>query len=257
MDDNWRRQDKKPLWPNLVWAKPEQKNRAGKLLVIGGHLHGFENAARAYEQALTAGIGQAKVVLPDKLRPVLGGQLEHAVFAPSTAAGTLASQGRSVLTEYISWADTLLFTQTGENSETVRLIVELISHTSRPAVMTGDILNLIKHDAYRLLDNSKMLVLEPKGLQILLKILQSPLTVRHDMGLRPLVLAMLSEPKLKLFKLAVVYEDTIVIAVDGQAVTTKRHQHPDPVSLAAWLAVWWSWRPAGGLDALATAAYEF
>lgn len=71
MNEYWFRQAKEPLFPDLLWSRPENKLQAGKLLIIGGHEHLFAAPAEAYSESLTAGIGVAKVLLPDKLQTIL------------------------------------------------------------------------------------------------------------------------------------------------------------------------------------------
>ena len=40
--DYWHKQtSSKPLFPELIWSRPENRQLAGKLLIIGGNLHGF------------------------------------------------------------------------------------------------------------------------------------------------------------------------------------------------------------------------
>ena len=66
--DFWLKQTSgKPLFPDIEWQKPEQKNLAGKLLIIGGNKLGFAAVAQAYTDALKAGIGECRVILPDSL----------------------------------------------------------------------------------------------------------------------------------------------------------------------------------------------
>ena len=40
--DYWHKQTaENPLYEDVLWARPENKHGAGKLLVVGGNLHGF------------------------------------------------------------------------------------------------------------------------------------------------------------------------------------------------------------------------
>ena len=41
----WHKQGTKPLYPDVIWSKPENKQAAGKLLIIGGHAYGFSAPA--------------------------------------------------------------------------------------------------------------------------------------------------------------------------------------------------------------------
>lgn len=65
----WHKQTAdKPLFPDLLWSRPENASFAGKLLIVGGNLYGFNNPAKAYEESKKAGIGVARVLLPDALQ---------------------------------------------------------------------------------------------------------------------------------------------------------------------------------------------
>ena len=65
----WRTQTStKPLFPDIEWAKPEQRSQAGRLGVVGGNKLGFAGVAEAYSRALNIGAGEVKVLLPDALK---------------------------------------------------------------------------------------------------------------------------------------------------------------------------------------------
>ncbi|HEX9594632.1 MAG TPA: hypothetical protein VF996_00655 [Candidatus Saccharimonadales bacterium] len=257
MDANWLKQGDDPLFGDMLWSKPERKSARGKLLIIGGHLHGFDRAAAVYENAIEAGAGEVKVVLPDKLKPVLGKSLEQAVFVASTSAGTLSKDSSGQLKSYVEWADVVVLAQTGYNSETSLLLVNLIAETDKPIILTDDALNDIKHDIGLALRPPVMAVLSLNGLQSLQSALKSQRAISHDMGLRPLVLALAGDDTLSKVAIATVYDNEIVTIAGGQAVSTKRSKQPELAALAAWMAVWWMWQPAKPFEAMAAAAFEF
>ena len=94
----WHRQTtEKPLFPDLLWSRPENKRHAGKLLIIGGNEHEFAAPAEAYAEAAKAGIGTAKVLLPNKLQKTIGKILENGEYAPSNNSGSFA---KSALAEW-------------------------------------------------------------------------------------------------------------------------------------------------------------
>ena len=54
----WQKQTAdKPLYPDIEWNKPERRDQAGKLLIVGGNKLGFSAAAEAYQTAKDAGVG--------------------------------------------------------------------------------------------------------------------------------------------------------------------------------------------------------
>ncbi|HXY18323.1 MAG TPA: hypothetical protein VEH48_02805, partial [Candidatus Nitrosopolaris sp.] len=123
-DTNWLRQTPdKPLFPDLLWSRPENKRQRGKLLIVGGNSHGFAAPASAFAAAGTAGIGAARVLLPDATQKTIGTGFTDAVFAPSTPSGSFSRQALAELLENAGWADgVLLAGDFGRNSETAILL---------------------------------------------------------------------------------------------------------------------------------------
>src|SRR6185295_14980513 len=105
----WHKQEQsKLIFPELEWSKPENKNQAGKLLIIGGNAHGFSAPAEAYNVAVQTGIGTAKVLLPVALKKVVGRVLENCDFVPSTPSGSFAQNSLAEVLDATTWADALL-----------------------------------------------------------------------------------------------------------------------------------------------------
>src|SRR6476646_5056032 len=87
----WRKQSNgQPLFPDLEWGKPERREQAGKLLIIGGNKLGFAAVAEAYQTAQASGVGEVKVVLPDCLKGMIPSALLDVVFAACTPSGSLS-----------------------------------------------------------------------------------------------------------------------------------------------------------------------
>ena len=139
MHDYWLRQDKEPLFPDLLWSRPENKRAAGKLLIIGGNLHGFNGVASSYTAALKSGAGSIRLVLPDALYKLLSIVIPDAVFAPSTSSGSFSQEAYGLILENLAWADAVLFAgEFGKNSETTILLEKLFSKLTIPSVLAGD-----------------------------------------------------------------------------------------------------------------------
>src|SRR5438105_14108225 len=119
MANYWHKQaSDKPLFPELLWSQPENRTQAGKLLIIGGNLHAIAAPAQAYAEALKAGIGSAKVVLPDVTKKTVGPLLENVEYAPSSRSGSFARNALASFVDLSQWADGVLITgDTGRNSE--------------------------------------------------------------------------------------------------------------------------------------------
>ena len=59
----WQQQTpESPLFPDIEWNKPERRNQAGKLGIIGGNRLGFATAAESYSLSFKAGVGDARVL---------------------------------------------------------------------------------------------------------------------------------------------------------------------------------------------------
>jgi hypothetical protein len=118
--DFWHKQTAdKPLYPDMQWSRPENRLFAGKLLVIGGSVHGFAAAGEAYAQATKAGIGTARMYLPDALQKVLGRTFEAGEFGPATPSGSFSQRALAEALAMANWGDgTLLAGDLGRNSET-------------------------------------------------------------------------------------------------------------------------------------------
>ena len=48
----WHKQTvEKPLFPDILWSRPQNKRQAGKLLIVGGHAESFAAVGEAYAAA--------------------------------------------------------------------------------------------------------------------------------------------------------------------------------------------------------------
>ena len=130
----WHKQTTdKPLFPDLAWSRPENKRQAGKLLIVGGNLHGFASPAEAYAESVRAGVGTARAMLPDCLRKIVGVLIENAEYAPCTPSGSFSQKALSEVLDPSNWADATLFAgDLGRNSETAILIEKFLAKARLP-----------------------------------------------------------------------------------------------------------------------------
>lgn len=136
----WSRQKLgEPLFPDILWTAPENKQQAGKLLIIGGNEHAFAKVAEAYQVALQTGAGQVRVVMPEALRKTVGGVLPDCEYAPSTPSGSFSVKSLDVFLQYAQWADGILLPgDLGRNSETAIVLEKLLTKTAQPLTLTRD-----------------------------------------------------------------------------------------------------------------------
>lgn len=201
----WLKQTKDaPLFPDILWSRPENKTQAGKLLIIGGNLHAFSSLASAYSQAMKLGAGTVRVVLPDKLKKVVGQILPEAIFAPSTLSGSFSRQTLALLLDEASWADgVLLAGDFGKNSETAILLEAFVEKYKGLLALSGDSIDdFIKHPE-QITDRQQTLI--TASFSQLQKLLAGQVLLKHDMDLSRLV------------------EDLVVFTKDADSMIITEH----------------------------------
>ena len=134
----------KPLFPDLLWSRPENKFHAGKLLSVGGNAQAALAPAQAYMLAQQAGAGTVKVLLPDALKKTVGKTLEDGEYAPSTPSGSFSTQALGELQAMANWADgTLIAGDIGRNSETAILLEKFLEKHVGQVTLTRDAIEYI------------------------------------------------------------------------------------------------------------------
>lgn len=189
-NDYWLKQDPShPLFPDLIWSKPENKRTAGKLLIVGGSRQSFAAAATAYNEALSNGTGSVRIVLPDSIKKTVNKVFPEADFLPSNPSGGFGQAGLSELLELAEWADgTLIVGNLGHNSETAVLIEKFINQATSVLTATDDIVGLFATMPAALLQRSDCcLVLSISTLQKIATNIHFPRAMTHTMGLLQLV----------------------------------------------------------------------
>src|SRR6185437_2415347 len=163
---SWLRQTSdKPLFPDVLWSRPENKRHAGKLLVVGGHQQSFSAVSEAYSAASKAGIGTARVVVPDKLQKMLTVVFPEADYAPSTLIGSFSRQALGSLLDLADWADgVLLAGDFGHNSETAVLLESFVTKYKGQVTLAGDAIDYFFQNSSVILDrkNASVVTSAPK-----------------------------------------------------------------------------------------------
>ena len=254
---NWLRQDKGPLFPDLHWSRPENKTQAGKLLIIGGNLHGFTAPANAYSAAEKAGAGAVRVILPDKLQKTVSKLFPEADFAPSTPVGGFSKQALAQLTEEASWADGILLAgDFGKNSETAILLEAFLEKFSGQVTLCGDSIDYFFNSPDKLLSRKNTVILADfSRLQALAKHSHRSTALMHDMSLYELVKALAQWSEEIEAALITYHQDSIVVATDGKVSTTPVKSVNFP-KLSAYTSVWLLQNPSKPFEALTCAVYD-
>ena len=255
----WHKQGAEPLFPDLLWSRPENRLHAGKLLVIGGNAHGFAAVAEAYNASVQAGIGTARVLLPDAIQKVVKMVLETADYAPSTPSGSFAAKSLGDWLDHASWADGILIAgDLGKNSETAIVLEKFLSKYTGQATLTKDAVDYFyAHSSAVLNREATTVVLSIAQLQRLAREAHYPHAVTFSMDLLHLVDWLHEFTSHFVINIMVKHLNTIFVATKGQVSTTKTDQSLDDswrVDTAAASSVWWLQNPSKTFQALTSSA---
>ncbi len=254
MAEYWQKQTTEPLFPDLVWSRPETKRGAGKLLILGGHTQSFAAPAEAYTAATAARIGTVRVILPSSLSRTVNKLFPAAEYAPTNPSGGFATTAFSEFLSESDWADSVLLSgDFGKNSETIALLENFASKYSGQLVVTGDGADFFCTHPTSFVDRPNTLaVLDTTQLQKLatnLKVTEALTTnlglVRFAEWLHEFTLNHLSCP------IITTYEENIVVSIGGRVSTTPlKASSSSLTSVAATAATWWLQTPAKPFEAI-------
>lgn len=254
MEDYWLKQaPDKPLFDDILWARPETKRGAGKLLIVGGNAHGFAAAQEAFVAADKTGAGHIRLVLPDALKRTVG-ILGPYDYAPSTVSGSF---GRDALNELLlatNWADhVLLAGDLGRNSETAILLENFVQKYGGPLTVTKDTVDYFYNLPQFITERPEtVIVLELAQLQKLGMALKFETPFLMGMGTLLLVQALhtftLEHPAM------IVTEESgnVIVAYQGKVSSTKAVDSSEDwrVSVAAAGSVFYMQHPSKLFEAV-------
>lgn len=242
----WRTQTAdKPLFPDSEWSKPERRDQAGRLAIIGGNKLGFAGVAEAYSQTREFGVGHVKVLLPDVLKKTIPSTMTDVIFGASNPSGSLAKSAIVDMKAIGDWAHgALLIGDAGRNSETAIVYEDFIREYTGQLVITRDAIDLVKHSSQSLIERpDTLLVVSFAQLQKLFGLVYYPKVLTFSMQLAQLVEALhkftISYP----VSIMVLHKDHLVIAHGGDVVSM-----PWDNAMAIWrgsvaakAASYWLW----------------
>lgn len=250
----WQKQQpNQPLFPDLEWSKPERRDLAGRLGIIGGNKLGFAGVAEAYTTALTAGVGEVRVLLPDILKKTIPTSITDAVFAPTTPSGSLAREALPDMVALGEWATgVILIGDAGRNSETAIVYEDFLRAYRGPLTLTRDAVDLIKNSPQALAERpDTLLVVSFAQLQKLFQSVYYPKILTFGMQLAVLVEAVHKFTITYPVSIMVLHKDYLVIAHKGN-VTSTEWQNPMAIwrgQVAAKAASYWLWNPKQPFEA--------
>lgn len=254
---NWLKQTPdKPLFPDLLWSRPENRRHAGKLLVVGGNAYGFKAPVAAYSASLKAGAGTIRVILPGALKKTIGTSLTEAEFASSTPSGSFAKSALDVLLENAQWADgALLAGDFGRNSETSVLLSSFLEKYNGQVTFAQDGVDyFLSANSFLLKRRGTVSVIKMDKLQKLGRNNKPEVPIRHAMNLSELV-QLLSDWRANIITL---HANNFIVAADGKVSTTPVKEESNwQVELAAYASVWWLQQSDKIFEALTSAVYDY
>ena len=249
----WQKQTAiKPLFPDIEWSKPERRDQAGALAIIGGNKLGFSAAAEAYMTAQAAGVGKLRILLPDALKKVVPASITDALFVASTPSGSLAQDAFSDMCAVGEWASgVLLIGDAGKNSETAITYEKFIQQYDGQLTLTRDAIDLVKNNPTLLVErDNTLLAASFAQLQKLLQAVYYPKMLSFSMQLLQLVEALHKFTITYPCTIITLHSDTIVIAHGGQVIT-QPWDNPMAIwrgSVATRAASYWLWNPNNNLE---------
>jgi NAD(P)H-hydrate repair Nnr-like enzyme with NAD(P)H-hydrate dehydratase domain len=251
---NWLKQaPDKPLFPDVLWSRPENRRHAGKLLIIGGHKQAFNEVSAAYSAALKAGIGTARVILPDCLQKMLHKLFAEAEYAASTPIGSFSRQALGTLLDAAQWADAVLLAgDFGKNSETAILLESFIEKYAGKLALAGDSLDYFLAQSAKLAKRPQTLIIANIA-QI--QKLAAPSLIQQNADFIKVV-EQVSDWISKTDLAAVtIHSNQAIIAADQQISTSPVKISTPDVNLAAYATVWYLQQPERAFEALTSAIF--
>lgn len=259
----WQKQTE-PLFPNLEWDKPERRDQAGSICIVGGNLHALRAPSSAFEAIKQTGPSAVRIILPDKTKRLVDSLLPEALFLPSTTSGEFSREGELELFEQLAWADTLLLPgDTGRNSETTVLLAQALRAFNGLVVITRDSFDSLMTEAALLAGRPRTsMVVSFAQLQRMAKSIGSSVVPTFTMDLVKLVDFLHSFTTTQPISIITLHHGQLMVADNGSVSTTKlKTAEGEPqhwrIELAALISCYQTWYPNQPFEAISQAVYSF
>ena len=246
-----------PLFPDVFWNRPTMRQRAGRLLVVGGHRGAFSLLQAIYQSAEAAGIGECIAAMPDSLRKTVG-EAGFGRFVPASASGSIGRAALAELLDLGSDADALVIgANLTNNAETAVVIESLITKLEQPVVITEEAINILQFHPELITGNPRALVVTTMpGLFALANHHHMPIAIKPNSGVIGKIeivqqLAAISRCSY------LVFDTEIMVQVGDRTSLTAL---PQPLSafpgvVIGTAATFWIQQPTQAYQTLTTAAF--
>ncbi len=249
----------KPLYPDLIWSRPENKQHAGKLLIIGGNKFGFSIPAESYNEAEKAGAGSLRVIMPDSLRTLVSKIFPSADFVSSNPSGGFSQGSIAEILDQIMWANaTLLAGDFGHNSETA-IVIEKILSTKTLLTISGDSIDSFLLNPRHLMSRENTLIVtnfsKLQKITTSLRLLK-PLTMNMPI---PLLIEAMSELTIKFpVSVALIHENKVYVSYKGRvSVTSITKDANIENKVASHASVWLMQNPSKIYESISCSVIDF
>jgi len=251
----WVQQIEKPLFPDLIWSRPQNKRQAGKLLIIGGQIGQVTEVSKAYNASQKAGAGHIRVLLPESLHKVTQ-HLPDIEYAPSNSSGSFARQSLAVMNELTEWSDAVFLAGgMGKNSETTTVIDGYLLRCPSLTTLSEDAFSTISLPFDQLLSRNTVSVLSFPMLQKKAEQLNSPQALTSTAPLQTKAEIISSYTKDQAASIVTIDQEQVWASQGNKASSTKTTDI-EHTTLAAYCSVWAMQFPNKKFEALTTAIFE-
>lgn len=255
------KQSDEMLFPEIEWEKPQNARQRGELLIMGGSPHGFASIANSYEYARQAGIGRAKVLMPQSVEPTVKGFIDEAAFLPSTPSGSFSKKGLNQLVDLAKDSNaTLLAGEFGRNSETASLVEAFLMSYPNKIVLSKDAIDyaITSYPKQILFRKDTILVASLSQLQKLLQRAGMSENIKFEMGIAQVgkFLAGLSEEAESI--IITVHHQYVFVAVGGRVSYTSLglEERLWQTQIAAYVSVFWVQHEGKAFEAITSGVFE-
>jgi len=251
----WLKQGTEPLFPDILWSRPESKSTSGKLSIIGGSSHGFGAPGLAYNASIQAGVGSLNVVMPDAIKKIVKGLLPDADFAVSTPSGSFSRPALANLIDAGNRSDCVLIAgDVGRNSETAVLFETFVQKYKGLLTITQDAVDFFKETPKDLCDRpDTLIVLSLSQLQKLFMFTPTITPIILSMSVVQLAEALHNYSQEHCAIIVTKHNDLIFTASKGRVSTTKDTRKIWRVETAGKASVFWLQNPGQPFEAITTA----
>ncbi len=257
-DDSWFKQTKDPMFPDIIWSKPEHKSKSGRVLVIGGSKNNLHCLSQAYQNLTEAKVGALFLIAPDSLKKQIQPLISEAEFVPSTKLGSISEKSLSTIKSFAERSDAIFICgDLSHNSETTSVVENVVNYIKAPIIVTDDGLDAISNLGYKLMTVPDLFVVGHfDKLQKLASQAGAPKAITSTMGIVQLVetLNKLS----RIFQPIIItdYEGKIVVTHKGRTSTTPIENKDWTQKLSAILSTMAAQNLGDPFEMATTAAFE-